>query len=88
MVRQLMNDLKAYFNHKTDLTTEERGLKERLNEGYFPITSVHRDDLIYFGVRCYQCPGPRYGIHRRTHGKKIFRYVFWGKPASSRRRYD
>lgn len=45
MVQTILDEIKAYFDAKENPTEQERHLKERLSEGYFPITSVHRDDL-------------------------------------------
>ena len=45
MIRELINDLRVYFNKIDNPTEEEKRFIKRLNEGYFPITSVHRDDL-------------------------------------------
>lgn len=45
MIQGLFDDIKAYFDAKTTLTEQEQQLKQRLSEGFFPITSVHRDDL-------------------------------------------
>lgn len=45
MIKILFDDIKAYFDAKANPTEEEQQLKQRLSEGYFPITSVHRDDL-------------------------------------------
>lgn len=45
MIQTLLDDIKAYFDAKANPTEEEQQLKQRLSEGYFPITSVHRDDL-------------------------------------------
>lgn len=45
MIQELFDDIKTYFNDKENPTEEERQLQQRLSEGYFPITSVHRDDL-------------------------------------------
>lgn len=45
MIKTLLDDIKAYFDAKATPTEEEQQLKQRLSEGYFPITSVHRDDL-------------------------------------------
>lgn len=45
MIQTLLDDIKAYFDAKENPTEEEQQLKQRLSEGYFPITSVHRDDL-------------------------------------------
>ncbi len=45
MIQSLFDDLKAYFNAKTNPTEEEILFRNRLSEGFFPITSVHRDDL-------------------------------------------
>lgn len=45
MIQTLLDDIKAYFDAKERLTEQERQLQQRLSGGYFPITSVHRDDL-------------------------------------------
>ena len=45
MVQQLLDDLRGYFEAKSPLTKQEQELMNRLNEGYFPITSIHRNDL-------------------------------------------
>lgn len=45
MLQQLLDDLRGYFEAKSPLTIQEQELQNRLNEGYFPITSIHRDDL-------------------------------------------
>lgn len=45
MIQSLFDDLVVYFNAKENPTKEEQQFKNRLSEGYFPITSVHRDDL-------------------------------------------
>lgn len=45
MIQQLIDDLRVYFEAKSSLTQEEQTLLNRLQDGYFPITSVHRDDL-------------------------------------------
>lgn len=45
MVQQLLDDLRGYFEAKSPLTKQEQELLNRLNEGYFPITSIHRNDL-------------------------------------------
>lgn len=45
MVQTILDEVKAYFDAKENPTEEERRLRQCLSEGYFPITSVHRDDL-------------------------------------------
>ena len=45
MIQTLLDDIKAYFDAKEKLTEQERQLRQRLSERYFPITSVHRNDL-------------------------------------------
>lgn len=45
MVQELFNQLRNYFSAKEKPTEEEVDFLKRLSEGYFPITSVHRDDL-------------------------------------------
>ena len=45
MIQQLMDDIQAYLGAKPSRTEEEQCLLNRLQEGYFPITSVNRDDL-------------------------------------------
>lgn len=45
MIQTLLDDITAYFDAKERLTEQERQLQQRLSEGYFPITSVHRNDL-------------------------------------------
>lgn len=45
MIQQLIDNILAYFEAKSSLTQEEQSLLNRLREGYFPITSIHRDDL-------------------------------------------
>ena len=49
MVQQLLDDLRGYFEAKSPLTKQEQELLNRLHEGYFPITSIHRDDLVAKG---------------------------------------
>ena len=44
MVRELYQRLREYFNNLPEPTEEERQFIRELNAGYFPITSVHRDD--------------------------------------------
>ena len=43
MVRELMQDLKTYFNNIKNPSERERQLLKQLNAGYFVITSVHRN---------------------------------------------
>ena len=45
MIQTLLDDIKAYFDAKEKRTEQERQLRQRLSERYFPITSVHRNDL-------------------------------------------
>ena len=45
MVQTILDEVKAYFDAKENPTEEECRLRQCLSEGYFPITSVHRDDL-------------------------------------------
>lgn len=45
MVQTILDEVKAYFDAKENPTEEERRLQKRLSGGYFPITSVHREDL-------------------------------------------
>ena len=45
MVRELYQRLREYFNNLPEPTEEEKQFIRKLNAGYFPITSVHRDDL-------------------------------------------
>lgn len=49
MIQQLWDDLISYFQKKADLNEEERRLLNRLTDGDFPITSVHRNDLAHKG---------------------------------------
>lgn len=49
MEQQLLDDLTSYFQKKTELSKEERRLLNRLTNGDFPITSVHREDLAHKG---------------------------------------
>lgn len=45
MVRELYQRLRDYLNNLPEPTEEEKLFIRELNAGYFPITSVHRDDL-------------------------------------------
>lgn len=45
MLQQLLDDLRGYFESKPSLTETEQALLNRLNSGYFPIASIHREDL-------------------------------------------
>ena len=45
MIQILFKQLREYFSAKKNPTEEETDFLKRLSEGYFPITSVHRDDL-------------------------------------------
>lgn len=45
MIRELIQSLKDYFNAIPNPTEQEQILAMNLNSGYFPITSVHRNDL-------------------------------------------
>lgn len=45
MIRQLIQELKNYFNTIENPTDVEMSFRNQLNSGFFPITSVHRDDL-------------------------------------------
>lgn len=45
MIRQLTQELKSYFNAIEKPTNMEKSFQNQLNSGYFPITSVHRNDL-------------------------------------------
>lgn len=45
MVQTILDEVKAYFDAKENPTEEERRLRQCLSEGYFPIASVHRNDL-------------------------------------------
>ena len=45
MVQTILDEVKAYFDAKENPTEGERRLQKRLSGGYFPISSVHRDDL-------------------------------------------
>lgn len=45
MIRQLTQGLKDYFNTIENPTDTEKFFRDQLNSGFFPITSVHRDDL-------------------------------------------
>ena len=45
MVRELYQRLREYFNNLPEPTEEEKQFIRELNAGYFPITSVHRNDL-------------------------------------------
>ncbi len=49
MIKQLINDIRIYFEAKTSLTTEEQQLLTQLQAGYFPITTIHRNDLESIG---------------------------------------
>lgn len=45
MIQELFNQLREYFSAKKNPTEEEIDFLKRLSDGYFHITSVHRDDL-------------------------------------------
>lgn len=45
MVQQILDDMRTYLEDKTSLTEQEQNIWGRLNEGFFPITSVSREDL-------------------------------------------
>lgn len=45
MIQRLLDDIRTYFESKSSLTTEEQSLLNRLNDGYFPIIALHRDNL-------------------------------------------
>lgn len=45
MVQQILDNMRAYLEDKTSLTEQEQNILGRLNEGFFPITSVSREDL-------------------------------------------
>lgn len=45
MVQQILDEMRTYLEAKTSPTEQEQTLLRRLNEDFFPITSVSRDDL-------------------------------------------
>lgn len=45
MVQQILDDMRAYLGAKPSPTPQEQALLQQLNKGFFPITSVSRDDL-------------------------------------------
>lgn len=45
MVQQILDDMRVYFEAKTTMTPEEQALLQRLNDDFFPTTSVSREDL-------------------------------------------
>lgn len=49
MVQQILDDMRTYFETKTTMTPEEQALLQRLNDDFFPITSVSREDLQAYG---------------------------------------
>lgn len=49
MISELMQDLRNYFSKIENPSEEEEHLLTQLNSGYFPITSVHRNDLLFKG---------------------------------------
>ena len=49
MVRELMQDLKIYYNNIKNPSERGGQLLNQLNAGYFVITSVHRNDLARTG---------------------------------------
>lgn len=49
MVQQILDDIRTYFKAKTTMTPEEQALLQRLNDDFFPITSVSREDLQTYG---------------------------------------
>ncbi|WP_418192503.1 hypothetical protein [Alistipes sp.] len=49
MVQQILDDMRTYFEAKSTMTPEEQALLQRLNDDFFPITSVSREDLKAYG---------------------------------------
>ena len=45
MVQQILDDIRAYFEAKTSLTPQEQDLLQRLNEGFYPVALVSRENL-------------------------------------------
>ncbi len=45
MIQGLLNQVREYFNAIKNPSEQEKNIINQLSGGYFPITSIHRDDL-------------------------------------------
>lgn len=78
MIQTLLDDIKAYFDAKANPTEEEKQLKQRLSEGYFPITSVHRDDLQGVGFDVERISDDDMKELARKMANDYCEQLFWG----------
>ena len=78
MIQTLLDDIKAYFDAKANLTEEEKQLKQRLSGGYFPITSVHRDDLQGVGFDVERISDDDMKELARKMANDYCEQLFWG----------
>ena len=64
MVQQILDDMRTYFEAKTTMAPEEQALLQRLNDDFFPITSVSREGFASLRLRHtfrYRCPNVQIG---------------------------
>ena len=77
MLQQLLDDLRGYFESKPSLTETEQSLLDRLNSGYFPITSIHRDDLAGKGFDASLISDDTMKYLARKMGDEYCEQLFW-----------
>lgn len=77
MLQQLLDDLRGYFESKPSLTETEQSLLDRLNSGYFPITSIHRDDLAGKGFDASLISDDTMKYLARKMGDDYCEQLFW-----------
>lgn len=77
MIQTLLDDIKVYFNTIENPTTREQQLKQRLSEGYFPITSVHRNDLVGKGFDVEKISDADMKILAKKMANDYCEQLFW-----------
>lgn len=78
MQQHLIEDLQRYFNTKGNPTKEELDFRRRLSEGYFPITSLHRDDLDARGFDTNAISDSQMKRLARKMADDYCEQLFWG----------
>lgn len=76
-MREILDEIKAYFNAITTPTEEERGLLEKLDSGYFPVVFISRNDLETLGFDTINISDDQMVELAKTMEKVYMDDLFW-----------
>lgn len=77
MVQQILDEMRAYLEAKTLPTEQEQTLLQRLNEGFFPITSVSRENLQAYGFETRSITDEQMRDLAKKMANDYYEQLFW-----------